>query len=76
MFGPSLAGVATRKAGSLAGYDYSPAMKKAKHSWNAATLDRWLTSPQRMVPGTKMPFVGISDPATRKAVVDYLLTLR
>ena len=76
VFGPSLAGVAGRRAGSLPGYNYSAALRSSGLTWNAATLDRWLTAPQRTVPGTKMPFAGIPDPARRKQVVDYLLTLR
>ncbi len=76
MFGPSLAGVAGRKAGSVAGYAYSAALKSSGLTWNAATLDRWLTSPQKAVPGTRMPFAGIADPAKRKQVVDYLLSLK
>jgi len=74
--GPSLAGVAGRNAGTLPGYTYSEALKASGLTWNAATLDKWLTSPQKTVPGTKMPFMGISDPARRKQVVDYLLTLK
>ena len=76
VFGPSLHGVGGRKAGSLPGYDYSPALKKAKITWNAATLDRWLASPQKTVPGTRMPFGGIQDPAARRALVTYLLSLK
>lgn len=75
-FGPSLAGIAARRAASLPGYAYSDALKKSGLTWNAATLDRWLTSPQRLVPGTRMPFAGIADPARRKEVVEYLLTLK
>jgi len=75
-FGPSLAGIATRGAASLPGYAYSDALKKSGLTWNAATFDRWLTSPQRLVPGTRMPFAGIANPAKRKEVVDYLLTLK
>lgn len=76
VFGPSLHGVGGRKAGSLPGYDYSPALKRAKITWSAATLDRWLASPQKTVPGTRMPFGGVPDPATRKALVAYLLALK
>ncbi|RJT24261.1 cytochrome C [Chakrabartia godavariana] len=76
MFGPSLHRVAGRKAASLAGYPYSAALKASGLTWNAATLDRWLRGPQKLVPGTRMPFGGIADPATRKAVVDYLLTVK
>ena len=75
LFGPSLAGISKRRAGSLPGYAYSPALKKSGIAWNAQTLDRWLTSPAKTVPGTKMPLGGVSDPAARKALVNYLLTL-
>lgn len=76
VFAPSLYGVGGRKAGSLPGYDYSPALKNAKITWNAATLNRWLASPQKTVPGTRMPLGGIQDPATRRALVAYLLALK
>ena len=39
-FGPSLAGVFDRKAGSLAGYNYSPAMAQSGLTWDEKTLDR------------------------------------
>ena len=74
MFGPSLAGLAGRKAGSVPGYAYSPALKASGLTWNAATLDRWLKGPQRLVPGTRMPSAGIQDAKARKAVIGYLLT--
>lgn len=74
--GPSLASVAGRKAGSLPGYTYSEALKASGLTWDEAALDRWLASPQKTVPGTKMPFAGIPDPAVRKDVVRYMMTLR
>lgn len=76
LFGPSLAGVVGRKAGELADYPYSPGLKASKITWTPASLDRWLTSPQRMVPGTRMPFGGIADPTSRKQLIDYLATLK
>lgn len=74
MFGPSLAGLSGRKAGTVPGYAYSPALKASGLTWNAATLDRWLKGPQRLVPGTRMPFAGMQDAKARKAVIGYLLT--
>ena len=74
--GPSLAGIAGRPAATLRGFDYSPALRNAGLTWNAVTLDTWLTSPQRAVPGTRMPFTGIADPTRRKQVVDYLMSLK
>lgn len=75
IFGPSLAGVSGRKAGSVPGFAYSKALKGSDFAWNRANLDAWLISPEKFVPGTRMPFTGIADPAKRKEVVDYLLTL-
>jgi cytochrome c len=75
LFGPSLAGVSGRRAGSLPSYTYSPALKSSGLTWNAKTLDRWLTSPRKTVPGTKMPFNGIQDAKSRGQVIAYLLTL-
>lgn len=73
--GPSLAGVYGTKAGDIPGFDFSDAMKKSGLTWNAANLDKYLENPQGVVPGTKMSFGGIKDPAKRKAVIDYLKTL-
>jgi cytochrome c2 len=70
--GPSLAGVVGRKAGTAAGYNYSPAMKAAKLIWNTATLDKYLTNPRAVVPGNKMIFPGLPNAADRAAVIAYL----
>ena len=74
--GPSLAGVFGRKAGSLMGFDYSAAMKASGKVWDDAALDNFLTSPMAAVPGTRMTYMGQTDPAKRKAVIDYLKTLK
>lgn len=74
--GPSLFGVVGRKAGSEPGYAYSDAMKNSGHTWDETTLDKYLTDPRADVPGTKMTFAGIQDPERRKAVIDYLKTLK
>lgn len=75
-FGPNLHGVVGRKAASLPGYAYSNALKAANLTWNRQALDRWLTAPQKAVPGTKMPFPGIADPAKRQQIIEYLQKLR
>lgn len=75
IYGPSLAGISSRRAGSLPGYNYSPALKVSKLQWDAKTLDRWLTSPKKLVPGTKMPFLGLQDATTRQQVIAYLMSL-
>ncbi len=70
--GPNLLGVIGRKAGGLPGYDYSPAMKRQSFTWDEATLDRWLTRPSDLVPGTAMAFAGLPDAADRAAIIAYL----
>lgn len=72
-FGPQLNGLFGRRAGSGAGYSYSPAMKRAGIVWNDKTLAAFLDDPGDVVPGTKMRFWGMSD---QKQVGDLLAWLR
>ena len=74
--GPSLAGVLGRKAGTLAGFRYSRAMRDSGIKWNAKMLNRYIENPQKVVPGNRMPFAGLEDSAQRAAIVRYLSTLR
>jgi len=54
--GPRLQGVFGRVAGSVPGYSYSTALRRAHIVWNADTLDRWLTDPDILIPGNNMEF--------------------
>ncbi|MGV7216695.1 copper-containing nitrite reductase [Bradyrhizobium sp. UFLA05-112] len=72
MLGPSLAGVIGRKAGTEAGYNYSPAMKSADIVWSVQTLDQYLADPAKVVPGNKMPFPGLKTDHDRADVIAYL----
>lgn len=74
--GPSLWGVVGRKAGSLAGYSYSDAMKNANRTWDEATLSDYLTNPRQKIPGVKMIFVGLPNETDRQNVIAYLSTLK
>ena len=74
--GPSLAGVVGRKSASLPDYPYSPAMAGADKVWSRPVLDKYLTNPQAMVPGTKMTFPGLKSAKDRAALLDYLTTLK
>lgn len=69
--GPAHRGVFGRKAGSAPGFDYSAGLKKARFTWDAARLDKWLTNPQAFVPGAKMGF-RLSDAQRRADVIAYL----
>jgi cytochrome c len=70
--GPHLQGVAGRASGSVPRFTYSPAMRRVSLRWDDATLDRWLTRPAGVVPGTSMVFAGLSNPLDRQAVIAYL----
>jgi len=72
LLGPSLKGVFGRKAGSVPGYAYSPAMKAKGVAWNAASLDAYIAAPMKNTPGTKMPFAGIPNPQDRADLIAYL----
>lgn len=74
--GPALNGVVGRKAGTVAGYVYSPAMAKSGLTWNTATLARFLEAPSKLVPGTKMFFPGLASPQDQADVVAYLKQYR
>jgi cytochrome c len=74
--GPSLYGVVGRPSASIAGFKYSEAMTNAKLTWDAATLDKWLTKPAELVKGTKMAFPGLANQADRDNVIAYLSTLK
>ena len=74
--GPSLFGVVGRKSASLDDFNYSEAMKKFDQTWDAETLDKYLTDPRAVVPNTKMIFAGIKDEKERQDVIAYLETLK
>jgi cytochrome c len=72
--GPSLHGIVGRKAGSIAGFNYSAANKNSGITWTPEKLFQYLEKPQRIVPGTKMTYVGMPDPQNRADVIAYLKT--
>ncbi|MEW6119781.1 MAG: c-type cytochrome [Pseudomonadota bacterium] len=73
--GPRHGGVFGRRAGSVPGFNYSPALKAAGHTWDAVTLDRWLTDPEKFVPGQRM-FVKVPEARERQDIIAYLRTLK
>jgi len=70
--GPNLKDVIGRRAGSLAGFAYSPALKAQTFVWDPAHLDLWLQGPSALVPGTAMAFAGLPSQTDRQAVIAYL----
>lgn len=77
--GPNLAGIVGARAGREAGFAYSPAMRSAAArglTWTEAALNRFLADPEAVVPRNEMGFVGLRDPAERRAVIAYLKATR
>jgi cytochrome c len=69
--GPHLRGVYGRNAGAVPTFTYSDSMKKARITWDATSLDRWLTDPETLVPETDMAF-RLTNPDERTQVIAYL----
>jgi len=69
--GPRLRGVFGRAAGADPGFPYSNALKSARLTWDEATLDRWLTDPEAVVPNNDMAF-RISNADERAEIIAYL----
>ena len=69
--GPMHRGVFGRKAGAVADFSYSPALKNASVVWDEATLQRWLTNPSALIPGTRMAF-RVALPEDRADIVAFL----
>jgi cytochrome c len=71
--GPSLHGIFNRKAGEIAEFRYSPAMKRSGIVWTQETLDKYIADPQGFVPANRMPYAGMASPDDRADLIAYLL---
>jgi cytochrome c len=70
--GPKHCGLLGRKAGGVADFSYSKALKDSGIVWDAASLDRFLENPFKAVPGTRMGYAGVKDPQERADLVAFL----
>ena len=71
--GPTLHGIFARKAGTLADFRYSPAMKRSGIVWTPETLDKYLADPQGLIPANRMPYAGMADARDRADLIAYLI---
>ena len=74
LVGPNLWGIVGRPTASVAGFNYSAAMKKHQGNWTFDELDKYLKTPQAMVPGTNMTFAGIARASERADLLAFLNT--
>jgi cytochrome c len=70
--GPELNGLMGRKAGSVEGFNYSPAMKNSGITWDDAKFHEYIADPKKTVPGNKMLFPGIKDEIERDDLAAYI----
>jgi len=73
LIGPNLHGVFGRRAASVAGFEYSPALASSGLVWTPVSIEAWLNEPASFVAGTKMAFTGYRSPEDRRDLIVYLL---
>ena len=72
--GPNLHGVFGRTAGTVDGFKkFSKGLKSAEFAWDAKLLDQYLTSPKKMIKGSRMAFPGLKKEQDRADVIAYLM---
>jgi glucose/arabinose dehydrogenase len=71
--GPSLVGIVGRKAATMPGFGYTPALKNSNITWDAASLDKFLANPSGTVLGTNM-VVPVAKAEDRRDLIAYLFT--
>jgi len=69
--GPRLRHIYGAKAGSVASFKYSTALKSSHAVWDDATLDKWLTNTDSVVPDNDMDY-RVPKPEERVAIIQYL----
>ena len=70
--GPALHGMFGRTAGTVPGFNYSPALKGVGFTWDAEKLDQWLADPKGFLPRNRMSFVGLKQEKDRRDVIAYI----
>jgi len=71
--GPSLYGIVGKKAGTISGYEPSPAMRQSGIVWDEKNLDKFIADPEAVVYGNAMkPYGGIASEEERQKIISYL----
>ena len=68
----NLYGVVGRKSASVAGFAYSEDLRKSDIVWDEAIIDKFITAPKKLFPGTRMELPGVEDVKTRTGIIRYL----
>ncbi|KFG67174.1 cytochrome c family protein [Microvirga sp. BSC39] len=70
--GPVLNGLFGRPAGTVEGYNYSPANKNSGITWDEAVFKEYIQNPRAKIPGTKMVYAGLKDEQRINDLTAYL----
>lgn len=73
--GPHLVGIMGRTAGSVEGFNYSEALKKAHQDglvWNEETIAKYVQNPKEFLPGNRMAFAGLKKDDEIADLIAYL----
>lgn len=71
-FGPRLHQLIGRKAGSSAGYAYSPALKTSRVIWTEQNLIAFIRDSEKVIPGNKMRFLNFMNEKQAGDIVAFL----
>ena len=74
--GPTLYKIVGRPKASVAGFNYSPAMKAQKGVWSEAELNAYIANPRAKVPGNRMAYAGQPDAAKRAKLIAWLKSIK
>jgi cytochrome c len=72
--GPRLRSVFGRPSGSISSFKYSDGFKNAHITWNAESLEKWLTDPDKVIPDNDMAF-HVEKADERRDIIAYLKEL-
>ena len=70
--GPQLNGLFGRKAGTVEGYNYSPANKNSGITWTEETFTDYIKNPRGKIPGTKMIYAGLKAAKRIADLIAYI----
>jgi cytochrome c len=74
--GPNLWDIVNSPHARVAGFNYSAANRAlASKPWDYEALNAFIARPSAAMPGTRMAFAGISNPAQRADIIAFLRTL-
>lgn len=74
--GPNLWNVMNRGIATKSGYPYSDVFMSHKgEDWSYLMMNKYMWKPKKIMPGTKMNYIGLKKPEDRAAIIAWMRTL-